>query len=198
MLSPQPVSIQQYDSLFQDRLSRMEVGFVDRFHQLEDTLRRLTDTLVLNREGSSSNALGRPGQTRPNCDDNTEKSNGGRPPFYSDAKSVAFAGDVWRSLTHGGGGTGEDGNLQIDRIDEMDVISKQFSASLDDAQMQTIGIDDKIAEVYEIDMEKLKNLLSLLQSSVGDALTLCLANMDWNLQNLLLKYLELHIFWERF
>lgn len=41
----------------QDSMSLMEVGFVDKFHQIADTLQRLSNTLVLNIEGSNNNIL---------------------------------------------------------------------------------------------------------------------------------------------
>lgn len=91
-------------------------------------------------------------------------------------------GDVQiESLTYGDGGTGEDGNLQLDSIDERNVISEGFSASFDDAQMETVGTDDSTEEVYQIDVEKLENLLSLLQSSVGDSLASSLDSMGLDL-----------------
>lgn len=76
----------------QDHLSRMEAGFANKLHQLVGTLRWLTDTLVLNRERSSNNAPGQPGQTQSNHDDGLEKSDGSQSPFYSKAKTFDFCG----------------------------------------------------------------------------------------------------------
>lgn len=73
-----------------DNSSRMELGVADKLHQMEDTLKRLTDTLLTNYEGSSSNTPTRPGLTWPLRDDGTKRHDGGHQPFVSKLAKLEF------------------------------------------------------------------------------------------------------------
>lgn len=39
----------------QDSVSQVELGIADKFHKMEDTLNKLTEALLSNKEGLSSN-----------------------------------------------------------------------------------------------------------------------------------------------
>lgn len=65
----------------QDHLSRMELSTVDKLHQLENVIRRLINTLVLNRESSSSHQTNQPFPTR---------IDGSRPVFHSRMAKLDF------------------------------------------------------------------------------------------------------------
>ncbi|KAA8537020.1 hypothetical protein F0562_029498 [Nyssa sinensis] len=45
----------------QDSMGRLELGFADKFHQMEDTLNKLTEVLLSNKEGSNNNTNDRNG-----------------------------------------------------------------------------------------------------------------------------------------
>ena len=55
----------------QDRMSRMELGLTDKMHQMEETIHRLSEALLSNKEESSSNTNDRNGRVRNNRDNST-------------------------------------------------------------------------------------------------------------------------------
>lgn len=64
-------------------MSRMELGIADKFHQMEDTINKLTGALLSNKEGSGSNTNDRNGRFRHNREEFMEKTEGGRQMFSS-------------------------------------------------------------------------------------------------------------------
>jgi len=62
----------------QDGMSRLELNIVDRIHQMESNINKLTEALLSNKEGSSSNTNDRSERTRHNREEFLEKIDGGR------------------------------------------------------------------------------------------------------------------------
>lgn len=73
----------------QDSFSRMELVMVDKLRIIKENLKRLTDTVTFNWEGSSSNASSRAGYSRPSRE-GAEKTEGGRQPFCSKLAKLEF------------------------------------------------------------------------------------------------------------
>jgi hypothetical protein len=62
----------------QDGMSRMEITLVDRMHQMEANINKLTEALLSNKEGSSSQSIERNGRPRHQCEEFTERTDGNR------------------------------------------------------------------------------------------------------------------------
>jgi hypothetical protein len=74
----------------QDGMSRLELNIVDRIHQMESNINKLTEALLSNKEGSSSNTNDRNRRTRHNREEFIEKINGGRQMFSSKLAKLEF------------------------------------------------------------------------------------------------------------
>lgn len=75
----------------QDSFSWMERGFANKLHQIEDTLKRLTDTLLTNCEGLNNNTPSRIGILRPTHDEGTKRNDRGRQPFFFKFAKLEFS-----------------------------------------------------------------------------------------------------------
>jgi len=74
----------------QDGMSRLELNIVDRIHQMESNINKLTEVLLSNKEGSSSNTNDRSERTRHNREEFLEKIDGGRQMFSSKLAKLEF------------------------------------------------------------------------------------------------------------
>ncbi|RVW35013.1 Retrovirus-related Pol polyprotein from transposon 17.6 [Vitis vinifera] len=74
----------------QDRMSRMELGLTDKMHQMEETIHRLSEALLSNKEESSSNTNDRNGRVRNNRDNSKEQMEGGQQMFLSKLAKLEF------------------------------------------------------------------------------------------------------------
>ncbi|WJZ90933.1 hypothetical protein VitviT2T_010048 [Vitis vinifera] len=74
----------------QDGMSRMELGLTDKLHQMEETIHRLSEALLSNKEGSSSNTNDRNGRVRNNRDNSKEQMGGGQQMFLSKLAKLEF------------------------------------------------------------------------------------------------------------
>ncbi|RVW63028.1 Retrovirus-related Pol polyprotein from transposon 17.6 [Vitis vinifera] len=74
----------------QDGMSRMELGLTDKLHQMEETIHRLSEALLSNKEGSSSNTNDRNGRVRNNRDNSKEQMEGGQQMFLSKLAKLEF------------------------------------------------------------------------------------------------------------
>ena len=70
----------------------MELGITDKFHHLEETINRLSETLFSNKEGSSrhNHPNDRDGHSRNNHEDNRDDPDGGRSVFSSKMAKLEF------------------------------------------------------------------------------------------------------------
>ena len=74
----------------QDGMSRMELGVADKLHQLEETITKLSEALLSNKEGSSINNNDRNGLSRFNREENREETDGSRQIFSSKMAKLEF------------------------------------------------------------------------------------------------------------
>ena len=74
----------------QDGMSRMELGLTDKLHQMEETIHRLSEALLSNKEESSSNTNDRNGRVRNNRDNSKEQMEGGQQMFLSKLAKLEF------------------------------------------------------------------------------------------------------------
>ena len=74
----------------QDGMSRLELNIVDRIHQMESNINKLTEALLSNKEGSSSNTNDRSERTHHNREEFLEKIDGGRQMFSSKLAKLEF------------------------------------------------------------------------------------------------------------
>ncbi|KAL6320971.1 hypothetical protein AAG906_010780 [Vitis piasezkii] len=71
-------------------MSRMELGLTDKLHQMEETIHRLSEALLSNKEGSSSNTNDRNGRVRNNRDNSKGQMEGGQQMFLSKLAKLEF------------------------------------------------------------------------------------------------------------
>ncbi|RVW93094.1 Retrovirus-related Pol polyprotein from transposon 17.6 [Vitis vinifera] len=74
----------------QDGMSRMELGLTDKLHQMEETIHRLSEALLSNKERSSSNTNDRNGRVRNNRDNSKGQMEGGQQMFLSKLAKLEF------------------------------------------------------------------------------------------------------------
>ncbi|KAA8538159.1 hypothetical protein F0562_027767 [Nyssa sinensis] len=74
----------------QDSMRRLELGFADKFHQMEDTLNKLMEALLSHKEGSSNNTNDHNGRFRYNRDELMERTEGGRQLFSFKLAKLEF------------------------------------------------------------------------------------------------------------
>lgn len=75
----------------QDNFNRIELGVADKFYQMEDILKWLTDTLLINRKGSNNNTLNWSGLMRLLRDDGIERNDKCHQPFFSKLAKLEFS-----------------------------------------------------------------------------------------------------------
>jgi hypothetical protein len=74
----------------QDGMSRMEITLVDRMQQMEVNINKLTEALLSNKEGSSSQSIERNGRPRYQREDIAERAEGNRQMFSSKLAKLEF------------------------------------------------------------------------------------------------------------
>ena len=70
----------------QDGMNRMELGINDRLHHLEETLNKLTETIMASKGAAIQIAHHQSGSSRPNCEENE----GGRQNFLFKMAKLEF------------------------------------------------------------------------------------------------------------
>ena len=74
----------------QDGINRMEITLVDRMQQMEVNINKLTEALLSNKEGSSSQSIERNGRPRYQREDIAERAEGNRQMFSSKLAKLEF------------------------------------------------------------------------------------------------------------
>ena len=74
----------------QDGMSQMELGLNDKLQQMQETINKLSEALLSNKEVSSNNANDRNGRFHNNRDDSKEHTEGGQSMFSSKLAKLEF------------------------------------------------------------------------------------------------------------
>lgn len=72
----------------QDSFSRMKLRLTDKMRLIEENLKRLSDTIASNREGSSNHHVSRPSLPPLHCEERSERDEGRT--FYSRVANLEF------------------------------------------------------------------------------------------------------------
>ncbi|KAA8539773.1 hypothetical protein F0562_026465 [Nyssa sinensis] len=74
----------------QDGMSRMELGLTDKLHHMEETIHKLSEAFLSNREGSNTSTNDRQGRFKNTSDPYREQTDGSRQVFSSKLAKLEF------------------------------------------------------------------------------------------------------------